>query len=152
MGSVTSSHADDTATNLEGDPGHVDNPMQSSGHVDNPMQSVMYRQGTYMPSNNKSGKYSATVVVTPSYVLFTIKLPPYILPATAYGKASDLLNPYHRWVLNSETLKGACGQYEFKRVVYFKGDRLVFSDKQKGIKMDYGKNFHVERDWVLVKV
>jgi hypothetical protein len=110
------------------------------------------RQGTYMPSNNRSGKYSATVVVTPNYVLFTLKIPPYISPATVYGKASDLLNPDHKWVLNSETLGGACGKYKFNRVVYFKGNQLVFAGTQTGFDMDSGKTFNSTISWVLDKV
>jgi hypothetical protein len=141
MGSSRSKNMD-IATKLEEDPGKIDNLTQS----------VMYRQGTYMTSNNKSGKYSATVVVTPNYVLFTLKLPQYILPATVYGKTSDLLNPNHRWVLNSETLGSACGQYKVDRVVYFKGNRLVFSSTQKGIRMGFGKTFMSNTNLVLNKV
>jgi hypothetical protein len=130
------------STTLVGDPGQTDSSNQS----------VMYRQGTYMPSNNKSGKYKATVVVASRYVLFTLKFPPYVLPATVYGKASDLLNPNHRCVLNSEVLGGAYGKYKFDRVMYFNGNKLVFSSTQKKVATDSGKTLISNANWVLEKV
>jgi hypothetical protein len=69
-----------------------------------------------------------------------------------YGKTRDLLNPYHIWVLNSETLRGMRGKYRFNRTVYFKGNQLVFSSKNQGVIMESRKTFMSNTLRVLDKV
>lgn len=150
MGAKQSNEIQTPVANLVEDPMLINTLTVSNNTITD--SRVIHRQGTYMPVTDRSGKNIATVVVTPNFVLFTLKFPPYTSPATVYGNASDLLNPNHKWVLNSETLSGACGRYQFDRVVYFKGDRLIFEGTQKGVDMQSGKWFNQNITWVMEKV
>ena len=112
-----------------------------------------YRQGTYLGPGAKRrvGLYAASITVTPKLTLMVMFMGPEERPISVFFSTKDLMDINHRWVLNSEKLSGACGTYEFTRVVYFQGKNLVVSTRMEGVKMIPGKSFTGNETAVLKK-